>query len=416
MPLQLMLRCAAMTIAAAALYGCDREDGPASSLGPLEVLTTPAGPGSTEPNLAVGPDGRAYLSWLQPAGADSFGLYFATLDAGGWSAPRTIATGADWFVNWADFPAIAVLPDGRLAAHYLRRPPRTIPGTYYDIHVVQSSDGGETWSAPVTPHRDGSPAEHGFVSLFPAAGDSLGIVWLDGRKFTDEFGATDETSLRYAALAADGGMSPDISIDERSCECCPTSVAITAGGPIVAYRDRSDGEIRDIYVTRLEAGRWTEGSPVHQDGWEINGCPVNGPAISSDGRQRIVVAWFTGARDTARVKVAFSEDGGLTFGLATIVDGGNPAGRVDVELLADGSALVSWMERGAGNSADVLVRRVTSDGARSEPLLVTASSGAPASGFPRMVVAGDAAIFAWTEPAAPSQVYTARTELQPILK
>jgi hypothetical protein len=310
---------------------------------------------------------------------------------------------------------MTVLGDGRLAAHYLQRPSPAAGGTYsYDVRVVQSHDGGATWSEPVTPHLDGALAEHGFVSLFPAPADSLGVVWLDGRSFAAEFGGSEEMSLRNVSIGADGGIGSEKVIDMRTCECCQTSVAITDAGPVVAYRDRTEGEIRDIYLSRMVGDRWSEGRAVHRDEWEINGCPVNGPSVASDGRASVVVAWFTAARDSALVMLSFSDDHGDNFGNAIRVDEGGPVGRVDVEMLADGSALVSWLEGGEGDGATVFVRRVTPDGRISTHQFVTASSGARSSGFPQMAISGDVVVFAWTDPGEPSRVRTGRTRLLPI--
>jgi hypothetical protein len=403
---------ASLAILLAGVAACEEEEGPPAPVETVEALASPAGAGSSASNLTTGPDGRIHLSWIEPADSGAHALRFATLDGDGWGPPRTVASGTGWFVNWADFPAMTVLGDGRLAAHYLQAPAPGEGGSYaYHVRVVQSSDGGATWSTPVTAHSDRTLTEHGFASLFAAAGDSLGIIWLDGRGFDSEFGATEEMGLRSVSIAADGGMGTESLIDGRTCECCQTSVALTDGGPVVVYRNRDEGEVRDIHLSRLADGRWSEGQPVHRDGWEINGCPVNGPAVDSDGGARVVVAWFTGARDSARVYASFSEDRGDSFGAPIRVDGGAPVGRVDVEMLADGGALVSWIESGAEGGANVLVRRVRRDGTMAEPRLVTTSSGGRSSGFPRMAASGDRVVFSWTDPADPSQVRTAQLEL-----
>lgn len=375
--------------------------------GVVTPLTSPAGPGAGEPFLALGEEGRVYLSWLEPVDS-SHALQFAMYDGTTWSQPRTIRAGRDFFVNWADFPSIKVLDDGRLAAHWLQR---TGPGTYaYGVRVSQSADGGTTWSQPLIPHRDSSDTEHGFVTLW-REGAGMGAVWLDGRKYNKEgHSPTNEMMVVTTTISADGQLGAETRLDERACDCCQTAVAITSSGPVVAYRDRSPDEIRDIYVVRRVDNRWTTPVPVHSDGWKIAACPVNGPAIAA-ADNHVALAWFTAAEDSGRVNVAFSSDAGAAFGSPVRIDEGRPAGRVDVALLRDGSALVSWIERTGGDTAAVRVRRVTADGKPGAPITIATSSAARASGFPRMVLRGNDAIFAWTEPGKPSAIRLAKLSI-----
>ena len=384
------------------------------SLATLENLPSPAGPGSGEPNLDVGPDGQVFMTWLEPlATGQGQALKVASLQGQTWSQPNVVRAGRDFFVNWADFPSVLSLGGGRLAAHWLQR---TGSATYaYGVRLAFSSDGGRSWSAPLTPHTDTSNTEHGFVSLWRAGrGDGLEAVWLDGRKYNrDATDATNEMSLATAAFAFGGaGTAPERILDGRVCDCCQTSAALTATGPVIVYRDRSADEIRDIAVVRRVSGsRWTDPVPIHRDGWRINACPVNGPAIAARGND-VAVAWFTAANNTPMVRIAFSRDAGATFAAPIRVDDGQPAGRVDVELTKDGAALVTWIERTGGDAAAVRLRRVERGGRSGAPATIATSSAARASGFPRMVIAGNDALFAWTVPGRPSSVKVARMKVQ----
>lgn len=380
----------------------------------LETLPSPAGPGSAEPNLDVGPDGVVHMSWLEPlASGQGHVLKVASLTGSAWSVPADVRSGRDFFVNWADFPSVLSLGGGRLVAHWLQR---TGTATYaYGVRLAFTRDLGRTWSAPLTPHTDSSNTEHGFVSLWRTTrGDGVEAVWLDGRKYNragDD--PTNEMSLATAAFTLEGGASlPERILDGRVCDCCQTSVAMTAKGPVIVYRDRSPDEIRDIAVVRRDgAGRWTEPVAVHADAWKINACPVNGPSIAARGNN-VAVAWFTAANDTPMVRVAFSRDAGATFTAPIRIDEGRPAGRVDVEVTRDGAALVSWIERTGGDTAAVRVRRVERSGRSRAATTIATSSAARASGFPRMVVAGSDAIFAWTMPGRPSEVKVAKMKVQ----
>jgi hypothetical protein len=388
------------------LPGC--ASGDRATLGPIDTLASPAATGSGEPNLATGPDGRVYLSWIEPQGDSAHALRFSTLGDDGWSAPRTIARRPDFFVNWADFPSLVPLSGRTLAAHWLQRSGRAKYA--YEVRITRSSDGGETWSEPLVPHRDGTATEHGFVSLFPFR-DSLGAIWLDGRNFARAAkGESANMMLVMTAIAPAGAAGAERVLDDRVCDCCQTSLAMASSGPVVAYRDRLDGEIRDISVVRWSDGGWSQASVVHADNWKIDACPVNGPAIAASGN-RVAVAWFTSARDSARVYLASSTDAGVSFGAPIHIDDGNPVGRVDVELDDQGGAIVSWMEFTSGQQADVRVRRVSIDGVPGASTVVARTTGTRASGFPRMATRGDELIFAWTEAGTPQRIRVARTRL-----
>lgn len=369
----------------------------------FEELGTPAGAGAREPNLFVAGNGRTYLSWLEPVADDRFAVRFSVASANGWTPPRTIASDEGLFVNWADFPSIVAFADGRLAAHWLAK--NSDKAYAYDVKVAVSLDGGDTWSEPVVPHRDRTPTQHGFVSLLPLPDGDLAISWLDGRSYTatDAFAAADEAAfdvmaLRYATLDRGGVLSDEQILDERTCTCCQTSAALTGDDAVLAYRDRSDEEIRDIRVVRLgPTGRWSAPTLVHHDGWEISGCPVNGPAIAAD-EERVTVAWFTAADDLPRVYVAFSGNGGGSFDAPVRVDQDYPLGRVDLVLLPDGSAVVSWLEMTVAGET-FLIRRAAADGGLGPAIALAAAREGRTSGFPRMVRSGDKLYFAWTQSA-----------------
>jgi hypothetical protein len=378
---------------------------PYASAQEVRELPSPAGAGSGQSNLAVTPDGRVLLSWIERLDKGRFALRFAARDGAGWTAPRTIAEGSNWFVNWADFPSLLALPDGSLAAHWLVK---SGAGAYaYDVAIARSHDGGKTWGAPVTPHRDGTQTEHGFVSLFPSEG-RLAAVWLDGRetkaqakqdgaaKPSDDH-AHGQMTLRYATLDRTGVVtSSERLLDARVCECCQTSAANTSEGVVVVYRDRSEREIRDIsIVRRMPDGRWTQPATVHADNWQIDGCPVNGPSVAAEGR-RVAVGWFTLAGGTPRVQLAFSKDAGATFGQPFKVDDGDPIGRVEVLMLEDDSALVVWIERTQAGG-EVRARRVYADGRADKAVTVAPSGTARSSGFPQAARTRDGGVvFSWT--------------------
>lgn len=380
----------------------------------IRASESPTNGDSREPELNTTNDGRIVLSWVEKIGARRYALRTSTRAGSGWSETRTVAQGENWFVNWADFPSVVALRDGSLAAHWLVKSGKS---TYaYNVNIARSKDGGKTWSKPIVPHLDNTQTEHGFVSLIPLTDGRVGVVWLDGRNMKNmkdegdgHTPSSESMTLRYAAIDADGKISADAQLDERVCECCQTSAAITSEGAIAVYRNRSQAEVRDIYFVRQANGTWGAPQPVYSDHWQINGCPVNGPSIAADGR-RVAVAWFTEAGNQPRVKVSFSGDAGVTFGGPFQVDDGEAAGRVDVLLLQDGSALVCWMS-GTVEGGAIKVRRIRSDGGLGPVSIIAETDISRSTGFPRMARLGNEVHFAWTEFGKPSRLRTAATDV-----
>ncbi len=335
------------------------------------------------------------MTWTEASG-NNFAVKVAVLSNSTWSAPRTVTASPDLFVNWADFPSASEFGDGTVIAHWLQTSGNSAYS--YDVRIALSRDNGDTWSAPIVPHRDGTKAQHGFVTLTPLA-DEVIAVWLDGRAYDGDLvegsALSGQMQLRSAVISSDGTVAPDIAVDLTTCSCCQTAAAVADDALLVVYRDRSEAEVRDISLVIMREGRWSAPASVHEDKWELSGCPVNGPSIAARDR-RVVVAWFTGAGDVPAINVAFSNDAGSSFGDAVRIDRGEPLGRVDTLMLDDGTALVSWVEW-QGSDEALLVCRATVDGCISSHRLTLNSEGSSMN-FPQMAATSDGIYVAWTHP------------------
>lgn len=367
-------------------------------------LELPAGPGSVAPALTQHPSGGVVLSWTEPLG-DGHALRYSIFD-GSWSDARTIARGDGWFVNWADFPAVTISADGRWIAHWLQREGE---GTYaYGVRVVVSDDDGVSWSQPITPHRDGTLTEHGFVAHYPTE-EGFGLVWLDGRNMTgaghDGHGGhgAGGMTLRHALVAMDGTLSEELVLDDLTCDCCLNDVALGRDGPLVVYRDRTESEVRDIGILLRDAAGWTGPSIVHDDGWEIAACPVNGPVITTVADQ-VTVSWFTAARGQARMMLARSTDGGRSFPDVMVIDDQRPIGRGDM-ILRDGHALLSWLA--SHGASDAVIRLQRADGRSLDVAPVSASR---ATGVPQLGSAAGSLLVVWTDAGEARGLRGARVE------
>ena len=182
------------------------------------------------------------------------------------------------------------------------------------------------------------------------------------------------------------------SLDADVCNCCPTAVVQTAKGLLVAYRDHTAQDIRDIAVIRFENGKWSPSKIVNADKWKIDACPVNAAAVAAKDN-RVALAWFTGAQDMPRVQMVFSSDAGTTFTKPTLLSTGRAFGYASAVLENDGGASVSWIEE-AGATSKVMARRVAPTGVAG-PAVTVASGPKQSLGYPRLLHAGNDTWIAW---------------------
>ena len=362
----------------------------------IQPVAPPVQGTSNQPQLTAS-DRGVVLSWLEQNDASAT-LKFSELTGDAWAPGKTIASSEKWFISDADVPTVMRMSDGTLvAATY---PLIDYQLEAYDLRLAYSKDEGKTWSRPISPYRDKSKTQHGFATLFEMADKSLGLVWLDGRDMdpakAKENGAMD---VYFASFDSAWKQTAEASINARVCECCQTSVATTADGPIVAFRDRTADDIRDIHVTRIEQGKWTDAVSVHDDKWKIDACPVNGPAVAARGKD-VAVAWFTALDDNGKAYAAFSKDSGRTWGSPIRLDEGSALGHVDVELLDDGSAMATWVEF-ANERSQFRARKIQASGERSKAIVIAGEGAARVSGYPRLAKRGTDLVFAWTESSGP---------------
>ncbi|NYZ62063.1 sialidase family protein [Luteimonas deserti] len=409
----------ALTLAACAGGNDAAPDGAAGTSGPPPAVDAPSeriewalpetGPGSSAPDLAASSDGHLVLSWTNSRAGRRHVFQFSRFDpaAQAWrTAPTTIAIGNRMFVNWADTPHVMPTADGALWAHWLQR---NGEGRYaYDVVLARSRDGGANWGAPVVPHDDGTQTEHGFVSMWPQ-GDGIGIAWLDGRNTTGasheghegvegHAGSGRPMTLRAARFDAAMRRIDEHEIDASVCDCCHTAAAVTTRGPVVVYRGRTDGEVRDILVTRFEGSAWTPPRAVHADAWVMPACPVNGPSVAARG-DTVLVGWYTAPGDESRVRLARSDDAGDSFSAPVELDAGSEVqGRIAVAL-DDTQAWAVWLREDADGAQALWLSRRSADLATEHERVELArlQGRGRATGFPQLQVVGRNAYVVWID-------------------
>ena len=350
---------------------------------------------SRYPRLSPTKNNGMLMSWYQKVDSSGWAINWSEFSNGEWSKNQTISKGENYFVNWADFPSIYHFGGDTLAAHWLQKSGK---GSYdYDIKVVNSYDRGNNWTEPKTPHNDGVKGEHGFLSFFNNQNDELGLVWLDGRNMGGDHSGNDygAMNLYQATFTKAGELNLEMQIDDMVCECCPTSAASTTNSLLIAYRDRSVKEIRDINILRYSNGRWYEPYKVNEDNWEIAGCPVNGPMLATFNNE-LAIAWYTSPNNTPTVNVSFSVNEGISFKAPIKVNVSQPIGRVDLLWLNKNEVIVSWIES-SETTTNILSRIVSKNGEMLESRIISEIEPGRVSGYPQMEIVDDQLFFAWTE-------------------
>ncbi len=391
--------------------------------GSFEVapLVLPDAGDGAQADLVAMPDGGMLLSWVEKSatghalrmsrsaapGVAEAGDDSAASGGPAWQAPLTIASGSNWFVNWADTPHVAALGDGTLWAHWLRK---SGAGVYdYGIALVHSNDQGRTWSAPIRVEPAAAKNDYGFVAMWEQASGALGLAWLDSRQKTtaSRTAGTDHDGhaggammLRAASFAADGRRGEEWPLDTATCDCCTTSVAISSRGPVLAYRGRTKEEIRDTRLVRFDGQRWTRPITVHKDNWHFGGCPVNGPAVTARGSD-VWVAWYTEADGMPSLRLARSLDAGDTFDAPRrIAEGRAVLGRAALAM-DEKNVWLAWLqEKNAGaNGQELWLGRIDAETGeyRVKEKVADLAARGRASGLPRMQLHGDGVWLVWTD-------------------
>lgn len=352
--------------------------------------------GSRYPRVSSTETGGLLMSWFEKVDSTNWALQWSEFSKGTWTESQSITASDPYFVNWADFPSIYQVDGDNLVAHWLQKSGKA--PFDYNVQISHSTDRGKSWSKSVIPHGDMDPkGEHGFLSFFQQQDESVGFVWLDGR----HMGAYDPVThtmgdmALYRSSMNNGQLGPEIMIDSRTCECCPTSAIRTDNSVLIAYRDRSEKEIRNINIIRYTDGKWFDPYPVYDDNWLIGGCPVNGPMLAEYGNN-VAIAWYTSPNETPTVNLAFSHNEGASFDVPIRVDLSMPIGRVDLTWISQTEVMVSWIET-AEETTDIVTAIVSTNGDVQPPRIVTEIQPGRVSGYPQMEKVEDRLFFAWTE-------------------
>lgn len=350
----------------------------------LEPAANPSGAGSLQAHWAVAQDGSPILSWLDVSKDGALTLRYATHRGSQWSQPHTIVENRRFFRQPAESPSVISFPNGSLLAEWVELPPGSGETEY--VYVSASKDGIQ-WTTPVMANQDRSPVQHALVSMVASGDREASLVWLEALKGEDA-----PSTLKRTIVNSDGTVVREEELDSDVCTCCPTSIVRTSKGLLVAYRDHTSKDIRDIAVIRFENGRWSPSKILNEDKWEINACPVNG-AFAAAKDNRVAIGWYTEGDDKPRVQLVFSSDAGTTFTKPIKINTGDALGHVSTALNNDGGAFVSWIEE--GDKLSRVMARLVSPTGSAGPAVRIAEGSTQSLGYPRLLHSGNETWIVW---------------------
>ncbi len=250
----------------------------------------------------------------------------------------------------------------------------TARGDVTEIKVSRSRDGGVTFEAPLALQTAGATGDRGWPALTVDGRGVAHAIWLDHRGLAArraQSGAPAATggkphvharapgvdgavmaqgSALYFA-SADQPVARERAITTGVCYCCKTALAAGADGTLfAAWRHVYPGDLRDMAMSISRDGGRSFSTParVSEDGWAINGCPDDGPAVAVDSNGTAHIVWPT-------VIPGDEPEGALFY--ATTRDGMRFSPRVRVPTLGspkpmhpqlivrdDGTLVVGWDE------------------------------------------------------------------------
>lgn len=323
-----------LTLLALSACGRARKDEAAASTPTLahwEEVDNPSEAGASAASFHT-TDGRLFFTWVEDNGKVA-ALKQAEFTVVGFDQAATIRSGADWMVHWADLQGAAGTALDRYAWHEVRN-----PAEEHATDILLYRAIGNGWQGPLEVHAPTPAGEHAFVSGAALPEGGFGLAWLQPSADTVG-GHKTELAFRPYLLGKPGDL---LVVDSLVCDCCPTAMACTDSTVLLAYRDRSPTGVRDISYQLWDRGRWSGTMPLGAEGWEIDGCPVNGPAVAASG-SKAVIAWWTQHGDRAEVRFAVSSDYGRTFSQAETIDEEAPIGHVSASIDGKGETLITWL-------------------------------------------------------------------------
>lgn len=393
-----------------ATLGCTQKNSSPARPLVLHAATLPSFASSDAPRLQRARDGSIALTLVEHSG-DGARLHLLKAGPTTWTSARVMPLAEGWIDHPNEVPELLEFAPQRAIALWSGR----ATGSYdlLSSTLIADSDGAR-WTPPAVVHNDATDTEHGLSTLIALDENQALAIWLDGRGYAASDTKTKHAALRSARVDSMGRVSARQVIDPKVCDCCPVVATMTQRGPIVVYRDRNDDEVRDLSFAHFSSEQWSSPQPIARDGWQINGCPMNGPSVSHHAGHT-AVAWYSAAGERPRVWLSRSQGAAMEFAKKIRIDDGHPLGHPALAQIDASTTAVIWLERSEARS-ELRLRTLRTLRTEKEPSTrnstrVTLDPNADVEGMPQVLADGGRLIFAWTRAGSPSRVQLAYADV-----
>lgn len=274
--------------------------------------------------IAVDAKGNINTVWVDQSPSTLTVFFSRSSDFGvTFSAPLTISQSGSAGVS----PTMSAGPEGNVYIAWIAR----LPGiSFFSVFLSRSTDGGSTFSAPLTISNAGADARLGQMAV--DASGSISIVWVDNgpgnyalffSRSTDA-GATFSTPLNLSNNPSTSALNPQIAVDSR--------------GNVDVFWTDSGGSFfapfSEVLFTHSADGGATFSTPFVLD--SLSGNPNHPVGMAPLGAVRdtsgnVNLLWsravFNGDWFEDDVRFARSTDGGSTFLSPVQISAGSGGGR-----------------------------------------------------------------------------------------
>jgi hypothetical protein len=287
-------------------------------------------------------------------------------------------------------PQIAIAGDGTVLVTWVQSLPQKLYAA--NVRFSRSTDGGHTFSKPVTLNDDGRITSHSFAALAIDGAGKVSVVWLDGRdKEAAQEKDEDFSGVSvYSVKSNDNGASFETNrrVHQHICECCRVGLSWTKEGPVAFWRNIFATNTRDFAIANVDKADIRR---VTDDEWKVDACPHNGGAITEDDRAQLHLVWFTNGQ--TRQGLFYKRIDG-NWESQPMPIGDSSAQPNHISVAADGTTiLITWREfDGSSYSAQL---KYSTDGGASWSASQRLMESTGATDYPMPLIGGRKAVIVW---------------------